>query len=193
MLRSSSWLNETPLLRTAVNSLIGIAISPNVIVPLQIDLAIRQRRYLFGVGKVHRPSAGSGGEPGGDGGVVGPGDGADDRRVVAEGAELRAAGEAGAGLDVEDGVEQGVGDEDVVDQFSASAVDPAVLLFGGQLGGEVEQPGGVTLVGDGLAAGADLGAGRPEQDLGGGGLGVVVEVAEHDGRGGSAGVGEERR
>ena len=195
---------------------------PKVIVPLQFDLAIGERRYwceevtidpgesgnetgtepikqgVCSVRLIGKPSpstdvapAGSGGEPGGDGRVVGSGGGAGDRRVVAEGAEFGSAGEAGAGLHVEDVVEQGVGDEDVVDEFSPSAVDPAVLLFGGELRGEVEQPAGVTLVGDGLAAGADLGAGGSEQDLGGGGLGVVVEVAEHDGGGGPAGVGEE--
>ena len=49
MLRSSSWLNDTPLCRTAVNSLTGIAISPNEMVPLQIDLAIGDRRYRFGL------------------------------------------------------------------------------------------------------------------------------------------------
>src|SRR5215207_8684068 len=49
MLRSSSWLNETPLCRTAVNILMGIAIIPKLIVPLQIDLAIGDRRYRFGL------------------------------------------------------------------------------------------------------------------------------------------------
>ena len=34
----------------------------------------------------------------------------------------------------------------MVDQFVMAEGDPAVLLFGGQRGGEVEQPGGVTLV-----------------------------------------------
>ena len=43
MLRSSSWLNDTPLCRTAVNSLTGITISPNEMVPLQIDLAIGRK------------------------------------------------------------------------------------------------------------------------------------------------------
>src|SRR3990170_2541158 len=38
--RSSSWLNETPWWRTAVNSLTGMEISPKLIVPLQIDRAI---------------------------------------------------------------------------------------------------------------------------------------------------------
>lgn len=47
----------------------------------------------------------------------------------------------------------------MVDEFSSSAVDPAVLLLGGQFGGEVEQSGVVALVGDGFAAGADFGAG----------------------------------
>jgi hypothetical protein len=37
-LRSSSWLNATPLLRTAVDT--GIEVIPHEIVPLQIDLAI---------------------------------------------------------------------------------------------------------------------------------------------------------
>jgi hypothetical protein len=41
-------VNETPLCRTAVYSLTGIAMSPNEMVPLQIDLAIRVGRYLFG-------------------------------------------------------------------------------------------------------------------------------------------------
>ena len=47
MFRSSSWLNDTPLCRTAVNSLTGIEISPKLMVPLQIDLAIGVGRYLF--------------------------------------------------------------------------------------------------------------------------------------------------
>src|SRR3954466_1648335 len=47
MLRSSSWLNDTPLWRTAVNSFTGIEIIPKVIVPLQTDLAIGAGRYLF--------------------------------------------------------------------------------------------------------------------------------------------------
>jgi hypothetical protein len=47
MLRSSSWLNETPWCRTAVNSLTGIEIIPKLIVPLQIDLAIGAGRYLL--------------------------------------------------------------------------------------------------------------------------------------------------
>jgi hypothetical protein len=67
--------------------------------------------------------------------VVGAGGGAGDLGVVAEGAQFGSAGDAGAGLHVEDGVEDGVGDEDVVDEFSASAVDPAVPLVGGELWG----------------------------------------------------------
>ena len=46
MLRSSSWLNDTPFCRTAVNSLTGTEISPKLIAPLQIDLAMGGR-YLF--------------------------------------------------------------------------------------------------------------------------------------------------
>src|SRR5215218_3867145 len=40
MLRSSNWLNEIALSRTAVYSLIGIEISPKLIVPVQIARAI---------------------------------------------------------------------------------------------------------------------------------------------------------
>ena len=40
MSRSSSWLNDTPLWRTAVNSFTGIEIIPSEVVPLQIDLAV---------------------------------------------------------------------------------------------------------------------------------------------------------
>ena len=50
MLRSSSWLNDTPLRRTAVNSLTGIAICPNEMVPFQIDLATDVGRYRFDLG-----------------------------------------------------------------------------------------------------------------------------------------------
>ena len=46
MLRSSSWLNETPVWRTAVKSFTGIAIIPNEMVPLQIDLDIVIGRYM---------------------------------------------------------------------------------------------------------------------------------------------------
>jgi hypothetical protein len=47
-LRSSSWLNETALCRTAVNSFTGIAINPKLVVPLQVHLARGVRRYLLG-------------------------------------------------------------------------------------------------------------------------------------------------
>ena len=40
MLRSSSWLNDTPLERTAVNNFTGMLIIPKLMVPLQIDRAI---------------------------------------------------------------------------------------------------------------------------------------------------------
>src|SRR5215216_7894435 len=43
IVRSSSWLNDTPLWRTALNSLIGIAINPKLMVPLQTGLGMRQR------------------------------------------------------------------------------------------------------------------------------------------------------
>src|SRR5688572_17990081 len=46
MLRSSSWLNDTALCRTAVYSLTGIAMSPNEMVPLQVDLAIELGQYV---------------------------------------------------------------------------------------------------------------------------------------------------
>ena len=45
IVRSSNWLNDTPLSRTAVYSLTGIEISPKLTDPLQIDLAML-RRYL---------------------------------------------------------------------------------------------------------------------------------------------------
>src|SRR6476469_328711 len=73
-------------------------------------------------------------------------------------------------------------DEDVVDQFPASAVDSAESLLGRDAGGEVPKPLRVTFVGAVKASGADLRAGRPVDDLSSGRLHLIVEVAKHDNR-----------
>ena len=70
--------------------------------------------------------------------------------------------------------------EDVVDQFLASSVDSAESLLGRDARGEVPKPLRVTVVGAVKAAGTNLRAGRSVDDLSGGGLDFVVEVAEHD-------------
>ena len=46
MVRSSSWLNDTLLRLTALNSLMGIATSPKLIVPLQTGRGIPPRYFL---------------------------------------------------------------------------------------------------------------------------------------------------
>jgi len=71
-------------------------------------------------------------------------------------------------------------DEDVVDQFLPSSVDSAESLLGRDARGEVPKPLRVTVVGAVKAAGTNLRAGRPVDDLSSGGLHLVVEVAKHD-------------
>ena len=71
-------------------------------------------------------------------------------------------------------------DEDVVDQFLAAPVDSAESLLSRDARGEVPKPLRVTVVGVVKAAGTNLRAGRPVEDLRGGGLRLVVEIAEHD-------------
>jgi hypothetical protein len=44
---ASSWVIDTALCCTAVSSWTGMAIYPNEMVPLHIDLAIELRRYLL--------------------------------------------------------------------------------------------------------------------------------------------------
>jgi hypothetical protein len=75
-----------------------------------------------------------------------------------------------------------VADQEVVDQLAASAVDPGVPLGFGDECREVPESGRVTGVGLVVAERADLGAGWAQEDLGGRGLGLVVEVATTTGR-----------
>src|SRR5687768_3698472 len=113
---------------------------PNEMVPLQIDLAMGDRRTSSVAQPILAPRSasacrtsglGSGGELGGDGAWSDPVTMPCDLRLVAEGAELRAAGESGAGRGRWNGFSQGAGDDDVVDQSAMATVDPAVLLSGG--------------------------------------------------------------
>lgn len=86
----------------------------------------------------------------------------------------------GSGGDVAvDVVGDEVADEDVVDEFLVAAVDAGVAVVDREADGEVPQSVPVALVVDVVAAGADLGSRGPGQDLGGGGLGFVVEADEH--------------
>ena len=63
---------------------------------------------------------------------------------------------------------------------SCAPVDSAESLLGGNARGEVPKPLRVTVVGAVKAGGTDLRARWSVEDLGGGGLDLVVEVAEHD-------------
>src|SRR5689334_6170501 len=74
---------------------------------------------------------------------------------------------------------QRLADQQVVDELAVTVIDPRVPLPLGEAGGEVPQPGGIALVGAIGAGRAELGAGRAEQDLGGRGLWLVVEVTDH--------------
>ena len=91
-------------------------------------------------------------------------------------------GSCGVGGDVVlvDLSDEGMADEDVVDQFLATSVYSAESLFGGDARGEVPKSLRVTVVGAVKASGADLRAGWSVEDLRGGGLHLIVEVAEHD-------------
>src|SRR5262245_36868012 len=53
IVRSSSWLNETPCLRTAWKSLIGIATNPKLIVPFQTGRGISQSCPIRGAAHTH--------------------------------------------------------------------------------------------------------------------------------------------
>src|SRR5436305_11501873 len=61
-------------------------------------------------------------------------------------------------------------------------VDPGEALCWGDSGCEVPQPRSVAVVRVVMAGGADLRAGWAEQDLGGRGLGFVVEITQDDHR-----------
>lgn len=62
----------------------------------------------------------------------------------------------------------GVAGQDVVDQFGSAAVDPTEPIRCRDPGGQIPEPLGIALVWLVEAAGANLGAGRSEKDLGGG-------------------------
>src|SRR6478672_13442650 len=97
---------------------------------------------------------------------------------------MEGGGSGGVGGDVvlHDLSDERMADEDVVDQFPASAVDSAESLLGRDAGGEVPKPLRVTFVGAVKASGADLRAGRPVDDLSRGRLHLIVEVAKRDNR-----------
>jgi hypothetical protein len=73
-----------------------------------------------------------------------------------------------------------VADEDVVDEFVAAVELAAEAAGFGNAGREVPEALAVALVGAVEAGRPDLGARGSEQELGGGGQRLVVEVAEHD-------------
>ena len=73
-------------------------------------------------------------------------------------------------------------DQEVVDQLPASAVDTRAPLGFGDECGEVPKPGAVPGVGLGVSGRADLRAGWSEQDRGGRGLRLVIQIARDDGR-----------
>ena len=109
-----------------------------------------------------------------------------------------AASRRAAGLAVMDGIgpaasvvtapsrdqaDQGVADQDVIDQLAAALELAGEPLRLGDPGGEVPQPLPVALVGLIEPACADLRSGRPVEDLGGRRLRAVVEVPQHHHRG----------
>ena len=91
------------------------------------------------------------------------------------------SGSGGVGSDVvlSDLSDERRTDEDVVNQFLASPIDAAEALLGRDAWGQIPQPLRVTFVGAAKPGGTDLGAGWSVEDLRGGGLDLVVEVAEH--------------
>jgi hypothetical protein len=74
----------------------------------------------------------------------------------------------------------------VVDQLPTAPEDPRETPLRRDQGGQVPQPPAVALVEPVEAAGADLGARRAGEDLGGGGVGLVVEVPDHGEAAGAA-------
>jgi hypothetical protein len=60
--------------------------------------------------------------------VVRAGGGVGDVRVIAERAEVRSGREAAAGLDVEDRLEEGMGDQDVVDELDSRPAGAAFWM-----------------------------------------------------------------
>ena len=95
IVRSSSWLNDTLFLLTALNSLTGMLTSPKLIVPLQIgrgmapffpescarETAVAGQARLGSVSREHRPGHQVGAEGGEDGQVEQAG-GGHHRRVL---------------------------------------------------------------------------------------------------------------
>lgn len=88
--------------------------------------------------------------------MVGAGGAASFDRIVADGGGCSGSGDHGSVSEVGD---EGVADEDVVDELATAAVDAAVALLGRDAGGELSQPLLVALVRPGEAGGADLRAG----------------------------------
>ena len=72
------------------------------------------------------------------------------------------AGQAGhVGVDRGECAEQGVADQDVVDQFLLAFEDPGEPLLGWEFRGKGPQPPGVALVGMVESTGVELRPGRP--------------------------------
>ncbi len=88
-------------------------------------------------------------------------------------------------------IDRGPGHQQVVYQLAPSAVDAGVTVLLGDQRLHVPQPGPVAAVRGVEAAGADLRAGRPEQDLRGGCGRHVVEVTGDDEHPGPALVGQQ--
>ncbi len=90
-----------------------------------------------------------------------------------------------------DAGQEGVADQDVVDEFWLAGMDAGVPLVFGDARGEVPQPGCGAIVGAVEAGGTDRGAGRTEEHLGGGrgrlvtvtGQELVGQAADGDGFG----------
>jgi|tagenome__1003787_1003787.scaffolds.fasta_scaffold20938096_1 hypothetical protein len=83
-----------------------------------------------------------------------------------------------------------VGDEDVVDELVSALVDAGVVVGWGHRVAGVPEPLWVSVVGVAEASGPVLGARGAEDELGGGGVGGVVEVAAHEQRLVGPGAGE---
>ena len=79
-------------------------------------------------------------------------------------------------------IDQCTADKDVVDQFTAAAVNTREMLILGDAGGEVPQALTIATVRLGVPTGADLRSGRPLQQLGGRSIDRVIEITQHDHR-----------